>query len=263
MLYQLTDFVVDTPSLMQVLCAPHADRIFKIAPEQLKLIGDAENGMRSVQLDTDDGALTLHAQKLVLCAGEGNRALMAQLGIENPLMQTRPLHMLAVRSRHPHPVYLHCIGDNFGVTPRLTITSHPAPDGQWDWYIGGEIAENGTQRSAQEQIEEGRRQLQQVFPWVDFSQSQWTSFFIDRAEPKLPNLQRPDTAYTHSVANTVIAWPTKLTLTPELGKGVVTMFKEQGLQALPAATSTAAVRTLSKYFAAPSIATPRWEELLR
>lgn len=263
MLYQLTDFVVDTPSLVEVLAAPHRDRIFQIAPEQLHLRGNAEQGMTSLQLDTADGSLTLQAQRLVLGAGEGNGDLLAQLGMDNPQMQTRPLHMLAVRSRHPHPVYLHCIGDSFGMTPRLTITSHPGLDGCWDWYIGGEIAEAGTKRSAQEQIEEGKTQLQHMFPWVDFSGSQWASFFINRAEPKLANLQRPDTAYIHSVANTVVAWPTKLTLTPELGKSVVNLFKEQGLQPLPIEKSSGVSDKLSKHFATPPIATPRWEDLLR
>lgn len=261
MLYQLTDFVVDTPSLVEVLAAPHRERIFQVAPEQLLLRGNAEQGMTSLQLNTADGSLTLQTQRLVLAAGEGNGELLAQLSMENPQMQTRPLHMLAVRSRHPHPVYLHCIGDSFGMTPRLTITSHPNSDGFWDWYIGGEIAEAGTKRSAQEQIKEGRSQLQQMFPWVDFSESQWASFFINRAEPKLANLQRPDTAYFHSIANTVVAWPTKLTLTPELGKSVVKLFKEQGLE--PLATGQSASTSLSKYFATPPIGMPRWEDLLR
>lgn len=263
MLYQLTDFVVDTPSLVKVLSASHRDRIFQIAPEQLHLHGNAEQGMSSLHLDTPDGSLEVKTQRLILSAGEGNGALLSRLGIETPQMQTRPLHMLAVRTRHPHPVYLHCIGDNFGMTPRLTITSHPAPDGHWDWYIGGEIAESGTKRSALEQIEEGRKQLQLVFPWVDFTQSQWTSFFINRAEPKLANLQRPDTAYTHNIGNTVVTWPTKLTLTPELGKSVFTLFRDQGLRALPIEVSSPSTAALSTHFKSPQIATPRWEELLQ
>jgi glycerol-3-phosphate dehydrogenase len=263
MLYQLTDFVVDTPSLVKVLSAPHRDRIFQVSPAQLSLLGNADQGMTSLQLDTPEGTLELRAQRLVLSAGEGNGDLLAQLGMNTPQMQTRPLHMLAVRSHHPHPVYLHCIGDNFGITPRLTITSHPGPDGQWDWYIGGEIAESGIDRSAQEQISEGRKQLELVFPWVDFSQSEWTSFFINRAEPKLANLQRPDTAFTHSIANTVVTWPTKLTLTPELGNSVVALFKEQGLSAVPIEAGEDAPTTLAKHFATPSIATPRWEELFK
>lgn len=263
MLYQLTDFVVDTPSLVEALSAPHRDRIFKITPEQLQLRGNATQGMTSLQLDTPNGPLTLQAQRLILCAGEGNGALLAQLDMQNPQMQTRPLHMLAVRNRHPHPVYLHCIGDNFGMTPHLTITSHPGPDGQWDWYIGGEIAETGTTRSAQEQIEEGRKQIRLAFPWVDFSQTQWTSFFINRAEPKLPNLQRPDTAYMHCSANIVTSWPTKLTLTPELGRSVVNLFEEQGLRALPIESSAGTITALAKHFDTAPVAIPRWEDLLR
>jgi glycerol-3-phosphate dehydrogenase len=260
-LYQLDDFVVDTPSLVKVLAEPHHDCIFQIAEERVRLLPSPNGGVASLQLETAEGPLTLRTQRLILCAGEGNAALLTQLDLDQPQMQTRPLHMLAMRTRHPHPVFLHCIGDSFGMTPRLTITSHPCGDGQWDWYIGGEIAESGVERSATEQIAEGRRQLAEVFPWVAYDEAKWTSFYINRAEPKLPNLQRPDTAFVQQIANTLIAWPTKLTLTPELGSNIARLCKEQGLRPQDQATYTQTVASLASRFPRAPIANPRWEDL--
>ena len=89
--------------------------------------------------------MTLQAQRYILAAGEGNADLMAMLGGAArdtlPAMQTRPLHMVHLQMTAPDPAFVHCIGDSFGMTPRLTITSHPDGAGGWVWYLGGEIAE--------------------------------------------------------------------------------------------------------------------------
>lgn len=262
-LYKLTDFVVDTPSLVRNLAQPHGDRLFQVSKEQLRIQCTADGAIARLQLHTDDGPVHLSAERYVLCAGEGNGELLAQMGITHPAMQTRPLHMLALKTEHPHPVFVHCIGDSFGMTPRMTITSHPSQDGGWVWYIGGEIAESGVDRSASQQIAEGRAQLQEMFPWIDYDNAQWTSFFINRAEPKLANLQRPDTAYLHATGNTLVTWPTKLTLTPELGESVLATLKQHAITASSESNDTATLTKLRQYFAAPAFAKPRWETLLR
>jgi len=260
-LYQLTDFVVDTPSLVETLAAPHSERLFQVEKDKLKVQKSASGTIQRLHLQTKNGSVSLSAQRYILCAGEGNGDLLAQIGVEQPVMQTRPLHMLALKSAHPHPVYLHCIGDSFGMTPRMTITSHPCQDGGWVWYIGGEIAESGVNRSAEQQIAEGRKQLRDIFPWVDYDHAQWTSFFINRAEPKLANLQRPDTAFVHAAGNTLLTWPTKLTLTPELGASVVATLKQQAITANRHNSETT-LAELRKHFPEPEIAKPRWEALL-
>ncbi len=261
-LYKLTDFVVDTPSLVSNLSTPHADRIFRVPKEQLSLISAHKGRIDRLELNTNEGTILLSAQRYILAAGEGNGDLLSQIGIEQPAMQVRPLHMLALRNEHPHPAYVHCIGDSFGMTPRMTITSHPCKDGAWVWYIGGEIAETGVDRSADQQIAEGHKQLREVFPWVDYDRAQWASFFINRAEPKLANLQRPDTAYLHAAENVLLTWPTKLTLTPELGDSVVKTLQQQAVTANSAANDSATPAELGKYFTSANIALPRWEDLL-
>lgn len=260
-LYQLTDFVLDSPSLIRALAHAHAARIFKIPSAQTQLIGASPTAIGTMQLATDQGTLKVAAQRYVLCAGEGNGALLEQLGITQPAMQTRALHMLAVKTSHPHPVYLHCIGDSFGMTPRLTITSHPAADGSWVWYIGGEIAESGVERSSAQQIAVGRQQLQEVFPWVDHEHSRWSSFFINRAEPRLPNLQRPDTAFLHNSGKLMVTWPTKLTLTPELGDSVVAALTQDKIVPAGSGEDAQTLQALSTHFTSAPYAQARWEEL--
>lgn len=260
-LYQLTDFVVDTPSLLKTLAAGHEQRLFQVNGYALQLCLDAVGSVEQLSLQTPDGPLRLRAGRYILCAGEGNAALLQQAGIDSPAMQTRPLHMLALHTQHPHPVYLHCIGDSFGMTPQLTITSHPQADGSWVWYIGGEIAESGVERSPEQQIAEGKRQLRPLFPWLDIDAARWHSFRINRAEPKLPNLQRPDTAYHHSVDKLILTWPTKLTLSPQLGNSVLATLQEQGFHPATAQAQNPAAVQLRRHFPQPGIALPCWDEL--
>ena len=269
-LYQLTDFVVDTPSLVQTLTAPHRERIFQVPAEAVAAEHDAAGSLQQLRVTAASGAaVTLQAQRYILAAGEGNAALMQRLGANLqdalPAMQTRPLHMVFVRLDHPAPAFVHCIGDSFGMTPRLTITAHPSatapdessPDGAgWTWYLGGEIAESGVQCSPAQQQEEAARQLQDTFPWLDLSQARWGSFFINRAEPRLPNLQRPDTAYLHAAGPLLVTWPTKLTLSPDLGDSVCADLQRQGLTPGGATNAAAA---LAAHFPFPGHAVPRWE----
>jgi len=261
-LYKLTDFVVDTPSLVSNLATPHTEHIFRVPKDQLRIISKTKGAIEGLSLNTDSGTIVLSAQRYILAAGEGNGALLNDIAIEQPAMQVRPLHMLALRTDHPHPVFVHCIGDSFGMTPRMTITSHPCEDGSWLWYIGGEIAESGVDKDAQEQIAAGRKQLHEAFPWVDCEHAQWTSFFINRAEPKLANLQRPDTAYLHASDNVMVTWPTKLTLTPELGNTVVKTLQQQAISVSNNKDDCSTAAALRKHFATASTARPRWEDLL-
>ena len=261
-LYQLTDFVMDTPSLLSHLAAAHQARIFRVPAGALSAALGQDGGLQNLVLTSATGEfVTLQAQRYILAAGEGNAALMSLLGgtVRDalPAMQTRPLHMVHVHVNAPDPAFVHCIGDSFGMTPRLTITSHPDGAGGWVWYLGGEIAESGMQRSPQEQQAEAARQLRETFPWLDFTTARWGSFFINRAEPRLPNLQRPDTAYLHASGPLLVTWPTKLTLTPDLGDSVCAELTRQSLA--PAAHAFSAAALLAPQFAYPGIAVPRWE----
>jgi len=265
-LYKLTDFVVDTPSLLRVLSAQYRDRIFRSS--EIKLSSNADDGISHVTAEGLKGKVQITAQRYIFCAGEGNESLLKQAGISKPEMQKRPLQMVCVHLDHSDPVFVHCIGDSFGMAPRLTITSHPKSSdpgcNKQVWYIGGELAEKGVNRSAAEQQRIAREELSSLFPWVDFSSAQWGSFFINRAEPKVPNLQRPDNAYVGAVQNLLITWPTKLTLSPDLGDAVVQNIRAQQLAPEFSAGAVAGIASpLSAEFKFPGFALPRWEGMFR
>lgn len=252
-LYQLSDFVVDTPSLLETLAAPFANRIFRCG--EIVLQGESQ-----LRLHHESHTIALQAAHIILCAGEGNEALLsawqAPIGLEKPAMQRRPLHMVSVRVAHPAPPYLHCIGDSFGMTPRLTITSHPCPDQDqhWIWYLGGELAESGVKRSPEQQRRTARQELASLFPWIDLSGASWHSFFINRAEPRVADLQRPDTAWIAECGKILVCWPTKLTLSPDLGDRV-----SQLLTSLPPAPGNDAAQALAALLPLATLASAPWE----
>ncbi|MEX2335064.1 MAG: FAD-dependent oxidoreductase, partial [Pseudohongiella sp.] len=260
--YQLTDFVVDTPSLLRTLTAPWRDRLFQCRNIQLTSDDDSTR----LQLDTGTDTIDLRATRVILCAGEGNEGLLNDwqhpATMMPPLMQRRPLHMVAVRVSHPAPPYVHCIGDSFGMTPRLTLTAHPCKEDDglhWIWYLGGELAESGMNRSEPEQHAFARRELESLFPWIDFSHSIWSSFFINRAEPRVADRQRPDNAYVEDCGPLMVCWPTKLTLCPDLGDTVVTLLDAQSF--IGNDDSLPTLKALNELLPTPGIAPPPWENL--
>jgi glycine/D-amino acid oxidase-like deaminating enzyme len=265
-LYRLADFVVDTPSLIRNLAAAHPDTVFKC---QNIVMQPSTNGP-SLMVENADGLLiSVQAEKVILCAGEGNEALLASERQVTPVpeMQRRPLHMVALKVHHPVPAYLHCIGDGFGMTPRLTITCHPCsgadPDNpQWIWYLGGEIAESGVRRDSDAQLAFAIQELTALFPWMNFSKANGCSFFINRAEPRVHNLQRPDNAYVEQCADVLVCWPTKLTLCPNLGDSVMDLLKDFAPKLRRGTGAPTSSTQLAAHFSRPDLASPPWEGLL-
>lgn len=261
-LYRLSDFVLDTPSLLQTLAQPWQDRILHGVDIGIAADPRKNNKAACVHVQGRDGRIEISAAHIILCAGEGNEALLTDWQtsepLNKPLMQRRPLHMVCVRVRHPAPAYLHCIGDSIGMTPRLTITSHPCHDGrtgEWIWYLGGELAESGVHLDGASQQTRAKAELTTLFPWVDFSSATWHSFMINRAEPRIADLQRPDNAFVSSCANLMVCWPTKLSLCPNLGDRVCELLPDtlSGLRdAIPG-------RELASLLAPGGHANPPWE----
>jgi len=244
--YRLAELVVDVPSLIGRLAELAGDGLLagqKIEPllENNQLIG--------LRVDERE----IRAQRIVLSAGAGNADLLAALGLNQPAMQRRPLHMVIVKGPSLKPLYAHCLGG--GPKPRITVTTHPAADGQWIWYLGGDLAEaDGVAREPAEQIAAAQKELGNLLPWVDLSQARWATLRIDRAEPAQSGLTRPDNAFLAEQDRLLVGWPTKLALAPDFADRVVAALARDGIQpghaqALPA---------LPK----PPIAQPAWEQLL-
>ncbi|MDV7213664.1 exonuclease subunit SbcD [Azotobacter beijerinckii] len=195
----------------------------------------------------------IRAQRIVFCAGAGNAELLAALGLSQPAMQRRPLHMVMLKAPTLAPLYAHCLGG--GPKPRLTVTSHPAADGQWVWYLGGDLAEaEGVARNEAQQIAMARRELNELLPWIDLTPARWATLRVDRAEPAQSALARPDNAFLAEQGRLLVGWPTKLALAPDLSDRVFASLERDAVR--PAAHPP--LPALPR----PPRAQPVWEELL-
>jgi glycerol-3-phosphate dehydrogenase len=244
--YRLAELVLDVPSLIAHLAELAGDSLLagrEIAPlrEDGELVGLRVDGRE------------VRAQRIVLSAGQGNAALLTALGLEQPRQQLRPLHMVLVKGKGLKPLYAHCLGG--GPKPRITVTSHPAADGQWVWYLGGDIAEaDGVARSEAAQIAAAQKEIQQLLPWIDLSDARWATLRVNRAEPAQSGLVRPDNAFLADQGRLLVGWPTKLALSPDFADRVIAALQRDAIR--PGAH--APLPELPR----PPQAEPVWEELL-
>lgn len=243
--YRLTELVLDVPSLVARLAELAGDGL--LAGERIEALreGDKLVGLRV------DGR-EIRAQRVVLSAGAGNEALLRELGLERPEMQRRPLHMVLLTAPTLKPLYAHCLGG--GPKPRVTVTTHPLSNGDWVWYLGGDIAEaGGVARNEAEQIAEAQRELHKLVPWIDLSAARWATLRVDRAEPSQNNLLRPDSAFLAENGALLVGWPTKLALAPNFADRVLESLDKAEVRPQAAAALPALPR--------PAMARPVWEEL--
>lgn len=243
--YRLAELVFDVPSLVARLAELAGDSLLH-APQLAPIL---DNGQLA---GLQAGDCSIKAQRYVFSAGEGNAQLLAACQLEQPRQQVRPLHMVLVKGPQLKPVYAHCLGG--GSKPRLTITTHPATDGQWAWYLGGNLAEaDGVARDPAAQISAAQQELCELMPWLSQDGLEWRTLRINRAEPAQNNLVRPDNAFLHVDPQLMVAWPTKLALAPDLADRVLEQLHQQAVQPQ---THSAPVQLPQ-----PPIAPAPWEEL--
>ena len=142
--YSLDETVIDVYALLRELTIPNQDIIFKIDPmEENQLELDDKDRLISLKIHAAPiQTVQVKAQKYIFTAGKGNELVLNKLKHHKIGAQRRPLHMVIVKHDFDYPLYAHCLG--LGITPRLTITTHKAQDGKFVWYLGGQIAEEGT-----------------------------------------------------------------------------------------------------------------------
>ena len=254
-LYQLPDFVVDSPSLIATLAKDQEENLFQVSLDQIQFHRDDANSLNCFSISTGNTVITVNCQRLIFAAGEGNADLIERSGLTTAKTQTRPLHMVYLKQAGLPLAYVHSIGDDFSLTPKLTVTSHFDDAGNTVWYLGGELAEAGVGKSEQEQIAVAQSQLKVTFPWLDFSSAQWHSFAINRAEASIEGKHRPDGAVFSEEANAIVAFPTKFTLTPSLADNVVEHLANNGINK----GTVISQPPLSDYLQAPPIGSARWE----
>ena len=233
--YRLDEPVLDTASIITALATPHLDAIVHATLETVTVNPDDSS---LLTLKASDGtAWQIDAKRVVLAAGEGNAGLLRAMGRESPAMQLRPLHMVMLRGGLPESLYAHCLGAS--VNPRITVTSHFDAKGEIVWYLGGQLSEDGVKRNDAEQIQAAQAELQDLMPWLNLSQTQWSTLHIDRAEPRQADGKRPETSFVEESRGVITSWPTKMALSPKLAADVMEHLQQNnivasGTQPLPA-----------------------------
>ena len=220
--YRLSELVLDVPSLIARLAELAGDSL--LAGQQVEPLLDG-NELVGLRVDSRE----IRAQRIVFSAGGGTAELLASLGLQQPAMQRRPLHMVIVKAPTLKPLYAHCLGG--GTKPRITVTSHPAADGEWVWYLGGDLAEaDGVARDESRQIAAAKKELAELVPWINLSSAQWATLRIDRAEPAQSALARPDNAFLAEQGRLLVGWPTKLALSPDFSDRVEAALARDGIR---------------------------------
>ncbi|MFG0582477.1 NAD(P)/FAD-dependent oxidoreductase [Pseudomonas sp. zjy_9] len=244
--YRLAELVLDVPSLIARLAELAGDGL--LAGRQVEPLREGDE-LCGLIVDGRE----IRAQRVVLSAGAGNAELLAALGIEQPVQQLRPLHMVLAKGPALKPLYAHCLGG--GPKPRVTVTTHPAADGQWVWYLGGDLAEaDGVARDEGAQVAAAQKEMAALLPWVDQSQTRWATLRVDRAEPAQSGLVRPDNAFLAEQQNLLVGWPTKLALAPDFADRVLATLQRDGV----APAHHASLPELPR----PALGQPVWETLL-
>jgi len=230
-LYQLDEPVLDIYSVLECIREQYKDFIFQADIDQIS----TEHECYEIR-DVEQNIVCL-AGTLILTAGAGNESLLKALQFKQPRMQRRPLFMPMLKASAAvlPRMYAHCLGAS--ALPKMTISAYSlsnhlsgTSEEEVAWYLGGEIAESGTNRSLNEQIHAAKKSLQTLIPWMDFSQCQWSALAIDRAEPEMPDGSRPVEPAVFSKDNVITAWPVKLAMTPVMVDKIMAQLDSQSGQ---------------------------------
>ncbi len=247
---RLDEQVIDPASFVADLAHQHRERILQIGANdglECRLSGPGIVE-RVVLLNPQTGRsqdfCPLH---IVLTAGAGNAALRRRVELPAEQMQRRPLHMVMVRGELP-VLNGHCVD---GARTRVTITSDRDSAGRTVWQVGGQLAEDGVSLDETGLISLAHCELSAVLPGIDFSQAEWATYRVDRAERATPRGGRPDTATIVQEGNVITGWPTKLALAPQLAR--------MAEECLPPAESRRFDLNALADWPRPPVAQPPWE----
>ncbi|HHO58772.1 MAG TPA: FAD-dependent oxidoreductase [Thiotrichales bacterium] len=227
--YRLDEPVFNTLSVIRAIAEPLKKNILMINAETL------EPGEAMVRVEDRQGNVyAFHYSRVILMAGQGNEKLLERFGCHEPVMQRRPLKMVVMKKIPGNTtskldmIYAHCLGAS--VNPRITITSHRDSEDNVVWYMGGQLAEDGVNKTDAALIETAKKELNELIPWLDSSTAQWGVLAIDRAEIKKPGATRPDSFSIETSGRVVTAWPTKLALSPALADALLDVIEKETLK---------------------------------
>lgn len=211
---RLGETVIDPRDLLARLADVHGGRLALGTVESIE--------GNDVDIHTSAGMLSVRCRQVVLAAGEGNEALLAKAGLmEAEPMQRRPLRQAMVRGALPM-VFGHCID---GAKTRVTITSDTCPQGVV-WHVGGELAEQGARVDETTFLQRARAELATCVPGADLRHAEWSSYAVQRAEPRTAGGRRPPSTHVRRHGPCVAVWPVKLVMAPRAAAQVVQACEE-------------------------------------
>ena len=221
--YRLDEPVFNTMTVIRALAEPRKQSILMIDRESLT----HEDG--KLKVSSAQGVdYCFHYKKVIFNAGEGNEELVARFDNDQPEMQRRPLKMVVMRGVQNDMIYAHCLGAS--VNPRITITSHRDAQDNVVWYMGGQLAEDGVNKTDVALVKAAKKELGQLIPWLELKGAEWGVLEINRAEIKKPGTTRPDTFSIEQHKDVITAWPTKLALAPVLADELVNMIAADSVE---------------------------------
>ena len=95
-------------------------------------------------------------------------------------------------------------------------------------------------------------ELQVLFPFIKWNEKKWSTLFIDRAEPYTSSGFLPEGPALMEKANTIIAWPTKLTFAPAIANRVLNSLAKEN-------SNDQKISADDLKLASPKIGTYPWE----
>ena len=209
--------VLDIPSVIRALCAPHKNKIKKISDQQAK---------KPFEFLEDNN---IHAKQVIFTSAHNNLMIAKDNHHDQGLeTQARPL-LQGIIKNAPFALYAHLVGKTD--KPLVSITTHKTTDGSLVWYLGGGAAERKKEANPNDVYQAALKAFKKYLPNVDFSNVEWATLPIDRIEGKSKtDGWMPDTPTIHRADKTLYCWPTKLTFAPMLADMVLKDLQKQDIK---------------------------------
>lgn len=247
---RIDEQVIEPHSMLAMLADQHRPRCLQIDTRSgLEFVTKGRGAIDRVRLlnpETSD-PLDLEPGLVMFAAGGGNQQLRQACDLPGQSMQTRPLHMVMARGNLPR-LNGHCIK---GTSPWLTITSTLDCADRVVWQIGGQLAEDCIDATADQTIARARADLAMAMPTLDLDDIWFTTYRADRAEAANDGRSRPDGPIHIVEGNTVTLWPTKLALVP--------MLSDQVMKHVPPPAGLDDDLLQLQNWPRPTVALPPWE----
>ena len=95
--------------------------------------------------------------------------------------------------------------------------------------MGGKIAEDGVNKEDNELIAEAKKLLKKN-TGLKLKGAEWQSIKIDRAEPEQKRGRLPDESFVKNFDKTILCFPVKLALAPQMAWAVREMLKKEKIK---------------------------------